>query len=174
MPLLFLINGVFFRLLRAPTRLGRKVLDEVEGFRMYLSAAEKERLKTVTAPPQSPALFEKYLPYALALDVEQKWAEQFAAVFAGLKGEQAQYSPAWYSGRTFQPSNFGSFTSSLSGSFASAISSSSTSTTSSISSRIRVRPHPRLEAQPSTRVAELRGADAGSKPLPWSSTKSSL
>ena len=38
-----LMNGVFYHLLKAPTAAGRKILDELEGFRLYLSVAEKDR-----------------------------------------------------------------------------------------------------------------------------------
>jgi len=35
--------------------------------------------------PETPELFERYLPYALALDVEQAWAERFSDVLARAK-----------------------------------------------------------------------------------------
>jgi hypothetical protein len=68
---------VFLFLLRAPTPLGRKVMDEIEGFRIYLAAAEGDRLDRMTPPEKTPALYQAYLPYALALGVENRWAEQF-------------------------------------------------------------------------------------------------
>ncbi len=37
---LVLLNGLFLALLKAPTLEGRKILDEIEGFRMYLATAE--------------------------------------------------------------------------------------------------------------------------------------
>jgi uncharacterized protein (TIGR04222 family) len=76
---------VFFFLLRAPTTAGRKLLDQIEGFRMYLDVAEKDDLELRHPPEKTPQLFEAYLPYALALGVEQSWAEQFADVFAQLE-----------------------------------------------------------------------------------------
>ena len=33
-------------------------------------------------PERTPELFEKFLPYALALGVEQKWSEQFSTELA--------------------------------------------------------------------------------------------
>jgi hypothetical protein len=69
---------IFYFLLRAPTRLGRKALDDIEGFKTYLAAAEGERLDRMIPPEKTPALFQEYLPYALALDVEHRWSEKFA------------------------------------------------------------------------------------------------
>jgi hypothetical protein len=40
-------------------------------------------------------VFEQFLPFALALGVEQKWAEQFADVFASANQGDANYTPAW-------------------------------------------------------------------------------
>ena len=69
---------IFYFLLRAPTRLGRKALDEIEGFKTYLAATEGDRLDRMIPPEKTPALFQAYLPYALALDVENRWSEKFA------------------------------------------------------------------------------------------------
>ncbi|MDA0322664.1 MAG: DUF2207 domain-containing protein, partial [Verrucomicrobia bacterium] len=71
---------LFQHLLKAPTKAGRKLMDELEGFRMYLSVAERDTLRAMRGPEKTPELFETYLPYALALDVEQEWSEQFADV----------------------------------------------------------------------------------------------
>ncbi|HWR59019.1 MAG TPA: DUF2207 domain-containing protein, partial [Thermodesulfovibrionales bacterium] len=71
-------HALFYFLLRAPTLAGRKAIDEIEGFRTYLSAAEGDRLDRMTPPEKTPALFEAYLPYALALGVENRWSEQFS------------------------------------------------------------------------------------------------
>ncbi len=91
------INVIFYHLLKAPTLTGRKLMDTIDGFKLYLSVAEKDRLNLLHPPAKTPELFEKYLPYALALDVEQKWSEQFAGVLAAASGGQG-YQPAWYSG----------------------------------------------------------------------------
>jgi len=73
---------VFYYLLRAPTPLGRIALDKVEGFREYLSRVEGDRMDRMTPPEETPELFEAYLPYALALDVEHRWAEGFGGDIA--------------------------------------------------------------------------------------------
>jgi len=79
-PLFIMMTGhaVFLFLLRAPTPFGRQALDEIEGFRTFLAAAEGDRLDRMTPPEKTPALFQAYLPYALALGVENRWSENFS------------------------------------------------------------------------------------------------
>ena len=119
------LNALFYHLLKAPTLTGRKIMDQIEGFKLYLSVAEKERLNLLNPPEKTPALFEKYLPFALALDVENAWSEQFAEVLARAGTETQPYSPVWYSGSSWDSFHTSRFTNSLGSSFAGAISSSS-------------------------------------------------
>jgi uncharacterized membrane protein YgcG len=123
-------NGVFGWLLKAPTPKGQAAVDHIRGFKMYLEVAEGEELKRVAGPPppMTPQLFESYLPAALALGVEQKWAERFAAV---LNVQAPNYQPAWYSGPGFDSRHLGVFSSQLGSSLNSAISASSTAPGSS-------------------------------------------
>ena len=127
------INYLFYHLLKAPTRAGRNILDAIEGFKVFLSATEKERLNMLNPPQKTPELFEKYLPYALALDIEQQWAEQFADILSGAAEGEAKtsYAPVWYSGAALSAISYGDFASSLGSSFSGAISSSSTAPGSS-------------------------------------------
>lgn len=128
------LNLLFYHLLKAPTRLGRRAMDEIEGFKDFLSVAEKDRMNLLNPPERTPELFERFLPYALALGVEQLWAEQFSEVLTIASTEQPggrrPYSPRWYSGRSFDR-GFGDFASSLGGGFAGAVSSASRSPGSS-------------------------------------------
>jgi len=125
------LNALFYHLLKAPTLTGRKVMDQIEGFQLYLSVAEKERLNLLNPPEKTPELYEKYLPYALALDVENAWSEQFAEVLAKAGTEDQPYTPVWYSGRSWDGLHPDRFADSLGGAFAGAISSSSTAPGSS-------------------------------------------
>jgi len=112
-------NLLFHGWLKAPTRAGRDLLDKIEGFRMFLQAVDGDRMNRLTPPDKTPELFEKYLPYAVALDSEQAWAQQFSAVLEN--AEQASgYSPSWYLGTL--PFGTSAFASSFSGAFSSAIS----------------------------------------------------
>jgi hypothetical protein len=124
--LMALINILFFHLLKAPTAAGREVLAEIEGFRMYLMAAEKERLDFLHPPKRTPELFEKYLPYALALDVENEWGDQFSGVLAAAAERGATYSPRWYHGRSYDRFDAGSFSSNLGSGFSSATAAAAT------------------------------------------------
>ena len=102
------LNILFYHLLKAPTLHGRKIMDQLEGLRLYLAVAEKERLNLLNPPTKTPALFEKFLPWALALDVEQQWSEQFSEVLDRAAAGQQDYSPAWYHGsRPFSSHGFG-------------------------------------------------------------------
>ncbi len=124
-----LVNILFFRLLKRPTVEGRKVMDAIDGFRMYLSTAERDLLDAAHPPEKTPALFERFLPYALALGVENSWAEKFEDVLA--QASREGYSPGWYHGASFSTIGAAGFASSFGGSFSSALSTASTAPGSS-------------------------------------------
>jgi uncharacterized membrane protein len=109
----------------APTREGRTVLDHIAGFKQYLSITEGERLDRMTPPAETPELFEKYLPFAIALGVENRWAKRFAAVLAAA-AVQGQQGFAWYAGSSSPWSDPNGFVDSVGSSLASTISSAST------------------------------------------------
>jgi hypothetical protein len=129
-----LLNVIFYQLLRAPTEMGQKLLDQIEGFRLYLSTAEEERLKVLHPPEKTPELFERYLPYALALDCENEWNAKFAAVLAAA-AVAGVAGPAWYSGRHWDSGRSGSFTDSLGRSLAASAAAASTAPGKSSGSR---------------------------------------
>ena len=109
-------------------------MDEIEGLKMYLSVAEKERLNLLNPPERTPELFEKFLPYAIALGVENKWGDQFTSVFSGLDQDSGQYHPTWYHGHHMSHFAVSNFTSSLGSSLSSSISSAASPPGSSSSS----------------------------------------
>ena len=118
---------LFSNLMKAPTREGQDLRDRVDGFRMFLDTAEKERWEVLNPPQMTPQLFEKYLPYALALGVDHTWSETFEREMRIQYPNENGYSyhPNWYSGRSFSGIGAGSLTRSLSTAMTSAISSSS-------------------------------------------------
>lgn len=130
---LFGINWIFWRLIKQPTAKGRGVMDAIEGFRMYLGPVEGEMLEKMNPPEKTPQLFEKLLPYALALGVENTWAERFVEVLRAASTDPASstYQPAWYVGSAWNAAGIGSFASNFSSSLGSAIASSSTAPGSS-------------------------------------------
>ncbi len=103
-------------------------MDHIEGFRLYLDVAEGDELKLIDEPPLTTELFERYLPAALALEVEQHWAERFSEVFAT---QAATHSPNWYRGDSWSTRDVARFSSGLGSSFSSAIASASTAPGSS-------------------------------------------
>jgi uncharacterized membrane protein YgcG len=114
----------------APTEEGRRVLDHIAGFKQYLSITERERLDRMTPPEDTPELFEKYLPYAIALGVENRWADRFAPVLAAAAASGHQ-GFVWYSGSNSPWSDPEGFTNSVGSSLASSVSSASTAPGSS-------------------------------------------
>lgn len=123
---MFLIVVFFANVMKRPTMRGRNLLDSMAGFRDYLEVAEKDELALRNPPEKTPQLFEAYLPYALALGVDQQWAEKFAAVLAtAQRPEGGPYSPSWYNG-SWNVANLTDSTSQLSSSLNTAISSSVT------------------------------------------------
>lgn len=127
--IIVMLMPLFAFLLKAPTQGGQRLMEKIEGFKQYLSVAEKERLNMLHPPEKTPELFERYLPYALALDVEQEWSEQFAQVLDQAGTEP--YQPSWYAGRSWSSRGYGGLASSLSGALSGAISSSSSAPGSS-------------------------------------------
>ncbi len=123
---LLAIMGVsFFYLLRAVTPAGRDVMDAIEGFKLYLSVAEEQRLNMSGAPGMSQQLFERYLPFAIALGVEKPWAEAFEAFLARTvpEPERRHYRPRWYSGSSWDSASFGRATSTMVSSMSSSMAS---------------------------------------------------
>jgi hypothetical protein len=104
---LVLVTVVFAFIMRAPTVAGRKVMDQIDGFLMYLNTAEKNRLNIEGEPPMTIKRFEAILPFAIALGVEKPWSDKFNAALAAGQVSDATgtyYAPLWYSGRDFSDS----------------------------------------------------------------------
>ncbi len=118
--LLIILNISFYFLLKQYTENGLRLVEEIKGFKLFLSVTEKERMNFHNPPERTPELFEKYLPYALALGVENKWAEQFADIFRDK--DMMDSHPLWYSSSIYSTA----FISDFSTSFSSSISASST------------------------------------------------
>jgi uncharacterized membrane protein YgcG len=121
---------VFGRLIKAPTPEGRRLMDELEGLRLYLSVAERDELARLAgpagdAPPQLDAAeYEALLPFAVALDVEDAWTKQFTAAVGAAVAAEATSRMGWYSG-SGRVTDIGGFTKSIGSSLNSSIASSS-------------------------------------------------
>jgi len=91
------MNLLFIYLMPAPTKKGQKVRTEIEGFRLFMKTAEKQKLDAVEVgseapPPMSLERYEQLLPYAIALDVEEPWSRYFEKV---MPVEAKDYEPSW-------------------------------------------------------------------------------
>lgn len=117
------ITLIFGILMRAPTVHGRKLMDEIDGFKMYLETAEKERLNFRDEPEMTVARFERILPYAMALGVEKPWSDRFQADLArnAVADANQTYSPHWHHGSSFSPNNFSSSMSGIASGLSSAM-----------------------------------------------------
>jgi hypothetical protein len=89
-------NVLFFTLMKAPTALGREILDEIAGFRMFLATAEHERMKLAGSPEMSEHLYATHLPYALAMDLELAWSDRFSTLLERAIPDPMDYD--WYAG----------------------------------------------------------------------------
>ena len=90
---------------------------KVQGFKLFLTVTEADRLKFSDAPDKTPELFNKLLPAAVALGVEKEWASQFGNMDLG------QSTSGWYAGANGSSFTPVLFASSLSSDFGSAVSS---------------------------------------------------
>ncbi len=121
---LVIINILFFNWLKAPTLAGRKLLDQIEGFKLYLNVAEADDIKLSGEPTFNSDLYQQFLPYAIALGVDSAWSKKLQqAMDSGLVDTQYRPDGLLY----LQPyDNIGQINQSLSSDFYSAISAAST------------------------------------------------
>jgi uncharacterized membrane protein YgcG len=123
---------VFYHLLKAPTALGAHTMDQIDGFKLFLETAEKDRLEILNPPNVTPQMFESFLPYAIALDCENQWSRKFEAQAAAAGVADAQgYTPIWYSGNSFSRLGTAGFASAIGSSLGSAAASAATAPGSS-------------------------------------------
>ncbi|HEY6945353.1 MAG TPA: DUF2207 domain-containing protein [Candidatus Acidoferrum sp.] len=76
----------------AHTIKGVRAVEGVLGFEDFLSHVEAERFNKTIKTPQ---MFEKFLPFAMALGVEKNWSKAFQGIMTE--------PPQWYRGGTFGP-----------------------------------------------------------------------
>lgn len=73
----FLLNYLFGKLYEQPTKEGRKKMDEIAGFEMYLKYADSNRIKALNPPTLNFEHFEENLAFAIALGVANEWTNKF-------------------------------------------------------------------------------------------------
>ena len=118
---------LFSRSLKGYTIEGMRLKNQIDGFKLFLVTTETDRLKVIgTSPTKTPELYETYLPYAMALGVEQAWSAQFAPLFRKMEQAGTPYYPLWMIGWDSLAFSSSSFSSGFSSGISSAISSSGT------------------------------------------------
>jgi uncharacterized membrane protein len=98
-----LIIAAFGIFMPSRTVRGTRELENILGFREFLSRVDADRLNRVVKTPE---MFEKFLPFAMALGVENTWAKAFEGIYS--------QPPTWYTGSSrMQMFNPGTFTHNL-------------------------------------------------------------
>jgi hypothetical protein len=77
-----LFNSIAFVIMRAPTVSGQAVITQLAGFREFLRRVEQDQLERLNTPEQKAELMNRFLPYAIALNVREGWGDQIAAAFS--------------------------------------------------------------------------------------------
>ena len=77
-----LLNNIFFVIMRAPTPRGFVILQQLAGFREFLVRVEQDPLDRVNTPEQRTELMNRFLPYAIALNVREGWGDKLASAFS--------------------------------------------------------------------------------------------
>lgn len=78
------LNSVFFFLMRSPTAEGRRVLEQLAGFREFLVRVEQDRLQRLNTASEKAELMNEFLPYAIALNIREGWGDSLAAAFSNV------------------------------------------------------------------------------------------
>lgn len=121
----FIMQYVFYKIMPAMNKEGRHVLDQILGLRMYLVTAEERRFDKLQPPEKTLELFEKLLPYAIALECQNEWSDKFEQIIKDAVANN-NYVPTYYSGDMWDMSSMSDGLSSLSSGLSSTISSAST------------------------------------------------
>lgn len=72
---MILLNTFAPSCLRNYTREGRRIRDEIEGFRQFLAGTEQDRLQRLNEPENAVQTGSQFIPYAIALDVREAWGD---------------------------------------------------------------------------------------------------
>jgi len=99
-PLTFIVAGIatglvicaFGWFMPAHTEQGARALESVLGFEDFLVHVESDRFNRMIKTPE---MFEKFLPFAMALGVEKNWSRAFQGIMT--------QPPQWYRGSSYGP-----------------------------------------------------------------------
>jgi uncharacterized membrane protein len=102
--LITLIIGFIGYHMPARTISGARAQEKLLGFSEFMERVDREKYQHVIRTPE---MFERFLPFAMAFGVENRWAKAFRHIYT--------QPPAWYGGSNFSSFDAGRFSSRLSG-----------------------------------------------------------
>lgn len=120
---------IYQYLIKRPSEEKLRIKSLIEGFKMYMGAAENEQLKFHNPPQMTPQVFETLLPFAMVLGVDEIWGKKFDDVLKKM-ADGSQYAQTWYIGNSINHYSFGN---TLNSSLTKSIQSASTQPSSSSS-----------------------------------------
>jgi uncharacterized membrane protein YgcG len=82
-------------LIKRPSEEKLRKKSLIEGFKMYMGTAENEQIKFHNPPEMTPQSFEKLLPFAMVLGVDEIWGKKFDDLLQKMSYE---YQSNWYVG----------------------------------------------------------------------------
>lgn len=97
--ILSVISLIMSFFIRRRTEKGHQLKQRINGFKMFLETAEKEKLEAMVE--ENPKYYYDILPYAYVLGVSDKWTKKFEGIVLE--------PPAWYYGSTFDQIMFWHF-----------------------------------------------------------------
>jgi len=128
------VSFTFFDFMEAPTVYGRQIMDKIDGYILFLTTTEWDRMKAEGAmPTPSSAMFEKHLPYSMALGVDDAWSKTFANYAEAASVPVSDYKSPWYNSRRGPSDDISTFSRTFASGLVSTMSSASTPPPSSSS-----------------------------------------
>jgi hypothetical protein len=76
-----LINLGWGPRMRRKSPLGRQVSDQIAGFRHFLEKVDQDKLDRLNPSANAPQDLDRFLPYAIALEVKEAWGDHLSQTF---------------------------------------------------------------------------------------------
>lgn len=83
-----IVVGIFSSVMPKRTPVGARTHDRVRGFEEFIRRAQGDEIEWMSEHHPDMAMFEKYLPHAIAFGLAQEWAKRFEGVLHEM--------PSWY------------------------------------------------------------------------------
>ncbi len=92
----------------------KAILDQLQSSKLLLANANRNQASQSGSIALTAEIFEKYLPYAIALDIEQEWGDQFNHLSNSPNQDGTHFHPTWYVGNIKPGTTTGIFAKELS------------------------------------------------------------